>query len=64
MDAADLVVPDTAWPTVVVFLLGMLAFAAPVFLYWQYGVQTWWTVLLSSTAMYVLFTPMHDAVHR
>ena len=64
VDAVDLAVPDIAWPTVVVFLVGILAFVAPVILYWQYGVQTWWTVLLSSTAIYMLFTPMHDAAHR
>lgn len=64
VDSAYLEVPETAWPTVVVFLAALGVWAPPAALQWQYAVESWWTLLPSTTAIFVLFTPMHDAAHR
>ena len=64
VNPAYLVVPATAWPTVLVFICGLSVWATPLLIYRLYGVQTWWTVTPSTTAIFVLFTPMHDAAHR
>ena len=61
---AALRVPVLAWPTL---LLTALAFSAWGLAVWSVATDRLamgWGMLLSTAALYVLFTPMHDAAHQ
>lgn len=59
----DLHVPDIAWPTVFVFLFSFSLYIASVFLSLR-GWDAFATIPLSTLSLFMIFTPLHDAVHR
>ena len=61
---AHLQVPRVAWPTVALFVLCVMAWAAAVWAVSMGRLGYGWGVVVATLALYGLFTPMHDAVHR
>ena len=58
----ELQCPPTAWPTVILFVLSAIVFLAPLFRYLDHPTIN--TIPCSTLAIYMLFTPFHDAIHR
>jgi len=56
--------PATAWPTVWLGVAGLALWTCSAFAGWQYDAPMVFTVPVSAVAVYLTFTPMHDASHR
>lgn len=57
-------VPRVAVPTVILFVIGLLTWAAGVVLGAADVWSDWWCVLPATLGSYLLFTVTHDAVHH
>lgn len=65
VSSPKIVRPSIEWPTVVVFLLSLLAMFASVFLYRVFGLSAYPVVfVLSAAGIYFSFTLGHEGVHR
>lgn len=56
--------PATAWPTVWLGVASLALWTCSAFAGWQYDAPMVITVPVSAVAVYLTFTPMHDAAHR
>ena len=61
---AHLQVPLVAWPTVALFVLCVAAWAAVVWAVSTGRLGYGWGVVVSTLALYGIFTPVHDASHK
>ncbi len=64
MSASSLAAPRTAWPTVVLTVLAVAALATSIAMLAIGAISTLSASALSTIAVFVAFTPMHDASHR
>ena len=67
----ELHIPQVAWPTLLVFVGGWILLLSPLLLQIKTSgavlPTSWgsfWSVPVQAYAIYLLFTPLHDAVHR
>lgn len=58
----ELVLPEIAWPTLIVAVNSILLYLYPYLVFWNNPTYT--TIPLSALSVYLSFTPLHDAVHR
>jgi len=56
--------PPLAWPTLVLLLLCHTVIGAVWYLVLTDNLSLWWGCLINAIAMYFLFSPIHDAIHR
>ncbi|MGB1219951.1 MAG: fatty acid desaturase family protein [Alcanivoracaceae bacterium] len=56
--------PDVAWPTVLLLLACHSAIFGSWYLVLTGSMNVWAGCLVNSVAMYFLFSPIHDAIHR
>lgn len=63
-DRAERLVPQVAWPTLALALAAAVAWAGSAWAAQAALWPPWATVLLSTAAAFVAFTPLHDATHR
>lgn len=56
--------PRVAWPTVILMLVCLGAIGASWMLVLAGGIELWMGMLINCAAMYYLFSPIHDAIHR
>ena len=54
---------ELAWPTLALFAAGVTGFAGVVYAHATGAIGNGWAFALNTVALYVLFTPAHEAVH-
>lgn len=55
--------PAIAWPTVLLAVVSLALWAAVAYCGLRWSLPSWATLPLSTLAIYMAFTPMHDATH-
>ena len=63
-DKQALQVPRIAWPTVALFVAAVGLWAAMIFGVHTDRIALGWGTLGATIALYLIFTPMHDAAHK
>jgi ring-1,2-phenylacetyl-CoA epoxidase subunit PaaE len=56
--------PRVAWPTVILFLLGLVIFIASITASLNHAIPVWSAMLINTIVQFVMFTIFHDASHR
>ena len=55
--------PGIAWPTIFLAILGQSLYLYSTYQHVYGGQSSWATTALNSVALFIIFTPMHDASH-
>jgi len=61
--AGELHQPDIAWPTVILAVVSLTLWVSVTYVGVSLDLSLWQTLPLSSVAIYMSFTPMHDSTH-